>query len=386
MNKPEIFISAGEISGEMHAARMLCQLKKLEPGASFSGLGGEGMRSAGVRLLADLDRLAVMGLVEVVRHLRSLRLLLKEIENHLRQVKPDLVVLVDFPDFNFRIAAAAKKLNIPVLYYIGPQIWAWRTGRKKQLARLADKLAVIFPFEIEFYRDQPLEVEFVGHPLLETLHTDLSRSEFCNRHDLDESRPLVGIMPGSREQEIHRHFDIFIRAAELVTAEKPGVQFAVGLLPHTAGALSERQKNLCRELNIRLIHDDSRGLIACSTALITKSGTTTMEAALHGTPMVVGYRTNALSYLLAKHLVKVSHIAMPNLLAPPPEVPELVQNELTPQAVAAHLLELVNQSSDLSRRITAQCKRVRQLLTTEKPASLKVAEIALEMCRRKNDK
>jgi len=386
MSSPEIFISAGETSGERHAARMLVELNSLEPGASFSGIGGEAMRSAGVRLLAGLDRLAVMGLVEVLRHLGSFRRLLKDIGSHLRTVRPDLVVLVDFPEFNFRIATIAGQLDIPVLYYISPQVWAWRTERRKSMARLADRLAVVFPFEVEFYRDQPLEVEFVGHPLLETLGSEPPRAEFCRRHGLDHSLPLVGIMPGSRVQEIHRHLDIFLRSAALMKASRPGLQFAAGLLPHTAAALSEKQKALCSRLGIRPVHDDSRGLIAHSAALITKSGTTTVEAALHGTPMVIGYRTSPFNYFLAKRLVRVGHIGMPNLLAPPPEIPELIQEMLTPETLAETALELVDETSDLRRRITAQCARVRELLTTEKPASRRVAEIALEMCRRQPDR
>ncbi len=382
MNNPQIFISAGEPSGEMHAAGMMAQLKRLEPGASFSGLGGQAMRSAGAELLAGLDRLAVMGLVEVVQHLASFRKLLKEIDRHLRQRKPDLAVLVDFPDFNFRIGALAKKLNIPVLYYISPQVWAWRSGRRKKLAALADRLAVVFPFEVDFYRGLPLEVEFVGHPLVESLENVPPPGEFFRRHGLDPARPLVGIMPGSRSQEIYRHLDIFLGAAQLVRAARPGVQFALSLLPHTAQAPSREQLDLCDKLKLVRIQEDSRGLIAASSALITKSGTTTVEAALLGTPMVIGYRTSRLSYLLARHLVRVPCIGMPNLLAPPAQIPELIQQELTPGKLARIVPELLDESSGLRKRIIEQCARVRKLLTTEKPASLRVAEIALEMCRR----
>ncbi len=385
MNKPEIFISAGDPSGEMHAAWMLVELKHLEPGASFSGIGGGAMRSAGVSLLAGLDRLAVMGLVEVLKHLGFFRRLLADIENHLRATRPALVVLVDYPEFNLRIARIAKKLNLPVLYYISPQVWAWRTSRRKSIARLADKLAVVFPFEMEFYRDQPLEVEFVGHPLLETIDTRPPRSEFFLRHGLDDSRPLVGLMPGSREQEIHRHLEIFLQAAVLMSASEPRLQFAVGLLPHIEAALSDKHRLLLDELGVSQIRDDSRGLIAHSTVLISKSGTTTIEAALHGTPMVIGYRTGPLSYFMAKHLVRVAHIGMPNLLAPPAEIPELIQDKLTPEALAESALEVADESSDLRRRILDQCSRARKLLTTDKPASRRVAEIALEMCRPKSN-
>ncbi|MEA2062995.1 MAG: lipid-A-disaccharide synthase [Gemmatimonadota bacterium] len=377
----DIFISAGETSGDMHAARMLTRLKSLEPGFSFSGIGGEAMSRAGVRLLAGLDRLAVMGLVEVVRHLGFFRRLLGEIEAHLHQARPRLVVLVDFPDFNFRIARIAKRAGIPVLYYISPQIWAWRTGRRRTLAHLADRLAVVFPFEVEFYRDQPLEVEFVGHPLIETLDEITPRAEFLRRYGLDETRPLVGLMPGSRGQEIRRHLGVFLQAAALMIEQQPGLQFATAFLPHTEEALSRSHRKALSDLGVACVRGDSRALVAHSRLLITKSGTTTMEAALCGTPMVIGYRTSAISYWLARRLVRVEHIGMPNILLPPARIPELIQDGLTPRALARTAIELLDESSPSRQRIIEQCRGVRELLATGKPASLRVAEMALEMCR-----
>jgi lipid-A-disaccharide synthase len=379
MSGPWIFISAGDPSGEMHAARLIARLREMAPGLRVTGIGGPAMQEAGAELLCSLDRLAVMGLAEVAGSLWFFFRLLAETRQRLRRDRPDLVVLVDFPDFNLRLAAEAKKLGLPVLYYISPQVWAWRQGRRKKIAALADRLAVVFPFEKEFYRGLDLEVEFVGHPLMEAPEPP-PRGEFCRVHGLDPGRHILGLMPGSRTQELKRHLDIFLGAARLIRRERGDVQFALGLLPHTAAALSGQERQALRDLGVRSVLSESSALIAHSRVLITKSGTTTMEAALAGTPMVIGYRTSPLSYSLARRLVRVEHIGMPNLLVPRPEIPELVQEALTPEAVAQKALGMIEDSSPLRQRILDQCAAVRELLATPRPASLRVAEIVLEMC------
>ena len=382
MNKLKIFVSAGEPSGETHAARMIEQVNLLGGNnVSVSGIGGSAMEAAGAQLLCTIDRLAIMGLVEVLRHLPFFRELLGQIRAHLIKERPALVVLVDYPDFNLQIAKIARKLRIPVLYYISPQIWAWRTGRKKKIARLADRMAVVFPFEVEFYADQPLEVEFVGHPLMEVIGNVEERGSFCGRHGLDSKRPILGVMPGSRVQEIGRHFTDFVRAAAIVRSRNPEVQPVLALLDHTADTLNPEMKKMLETSGVTCLMNDSRNLIAASTALITKSGTTTMEACLLGTPMVIGYRTSALSYKIARRMIKVKHIGMPNLLAPETAaVPELVQDELSAENLARIAERLLDYDDILRQRIISQYICVRELLTRDKPASVRCAEIALEMC------
>lgn len=382
MKAPEIFISAGDPSGEMHAARLIDRLEELAPGTRVAGIGGPAMLARGAELLSGLDRLAVMGFLEVAAHLPFFLRLMSEIRRRLRERPPELVILVDFPDFNLRVAAEAKKLGIPVLYYISPQVWAWRQGRKHRIARLVDRLAAVFPFEVEFYGDAVGRVEFVGHPLLETLELKLAREGFFHKYGLDQNRPLVGLMPGSRTQELERHLEIFLGAARIMRERDSGLQFALGLLPHTEAALSPFHRATIRELGVREVLGDSDALLAYSRAVLSKSGTTTLETALHGTPQVIGYRTSGLSYALARRLVKVDHIGMPNILSADPAIPELVQDELTPENLARLGLEVLDGSSALRARILAQCREVREMLRTDKPASLRVAEIALEMCGR----
>ncbi len=385
MDAPDIFVSAPDPSGEMHAARMLERLQGLAPGLTVRGIGGPAMQERGVELLCTQDRLAVMGLVEVIAHLPFFLRLMADIRAAWRRRRPDLLVLVDFPDFNLGLAAEARKLGIPVLYYISPQVWAWRQGRKRRIAALADRLAVVFPFEVDFYRDTGARVEYVGHPLMETLAPRPDTAAFFARWGLDPSRPIVGLLPGSRAQELERHLSVFLEAAARLHQARPEVQFALGLLPHIAARLSAQQRDSIGRLEIREVTSDSAALICASRLLLSKSGTVTLEAALHGTPLVIGYRTSSLSYALARRLVKVSHIGMPNLLDPDPQIPELVQNELTGKRLCGLALEILEDSSPRRAAILAQCARVREHLRSAKAASLRVAEIALEMCRSRGE-
>ena len=385
MSALKIFISAGDPSGEKHAARLIGELRRLSPAIEVRGIGGDSMAREGAELLCTLDRLAVMGLVEVIRHLPFFYSLLKVIALDFQRWKPDLVVLVDFPDFNLRLARAARKSGIPVLYYISPQIWVWREGRRKTIARLADRMAVIFPFEVELYRGENLKVEFVGHPLTENLIPGCTREEFCGIWGFDPRKYIVGLMPGSRAQELSRHLDIFLDAAAIMAGARPDLQFGLGLLPHIRAALSREDRRHLAELDIHEIENDSTSLIAFSRVLLTKSGTTTMEAALLGTPMVIAYRTNPLSYFLARALVRVNKIGMPNLLVAEPAVPELIQNQVKPETLARLALELVDESSCARQRVLAQYGEVRRILAAEKGASRRVAEIVLEMCGQGSD-
>ena len=379
MDPIHLFISAGDPSGERHAARLIRSLRDMGGSPVVTGIGGEAMQAAGAELLCTQERLAVMGLVEVVKHLPFFFSLLDRIRDHLAVHRPQLMVLIDFPDFNFRLAKIARELGISVLYYISPQIWAWRTGRKRKLARLADRLAVVFPFEVAFYRDEDIPVEFVGHPLIGELENVSSRESFRAEHGIEPDCPLVGLMPGSRVQEIERHMELFLAAAGRMRAHRGELRFAAGMLPHTAAALAPEHRDSIERLGVRLIHGDSLGLIAASDILLTKSGTTTVEAALLGTPMVISYRTSALSYLIASRMVTIEHIGMPNLLDSDPAIPELIQHEATPERIASLALELLDNDSTLRKRVLEQCGRVRQTLTTAKPASVRVAEIVLEM-------
>ncbi|RMH15294.1 MAG: lipid-A-disaccharide synthase, partial [Gemmatimonadetes bacterium] len=328
---PRILMLAGEASGDHHGAALARALRRHWPDARLEGLGGPAMEAAGVRLLAGLDRLAVMGLAEVVRHLPAFMDLLRRIECRLERA--DLVIPIDYPGFNLRVARAAHARGVPVLYYIAPQVWAWRPGRAARLARWADRIAVILPFEVDVLRRAGGDAHFVGHPLLDDYAADgdgkraeADRSAL-RAAGLDPTRPILAVLPGSRRQELARHLECFARAArELMRRSGEGLQAALGRAPGVARAALE-------PAGLPVV-DDTRALLRAARAALVKSGTSTLEAALADTPLVVGYRTHPLTYAVARRLVRLDSIALVNLVAGRRIVPELVQGDLTPSALA----------------------------------------------------
>jgi lipid-A-disaccharide synthase len=367
---PTIFISAGEESGDLHGAALAHALRTRIPGVRLVGLGGGRMRDAGVELLAGLEELAVMGLVEVLRHLPFFLRLRKRVWQSLEEAGVDLVIPVDYPGFNLRLAKHARSRGIPVLYYIAPQVWAWHKSRVRDLGRDADLVAVVLPFEEEFLRGAGVNARFVGHPLLDRAPPPEDRRAWATRHGLDPERPILGLFPGSRAQEVRRHLALFSAAAARVVARRPGVQPAVAVPPALAG-------EHYAETQWRLVQD-SRGLLTHADAALVKSGTTTLEAGIAGTPMVVAYRMNAASYAIAKRLVKVPHIALANLIADDRVAPEFVQDAASPDALADALLPLLDADSPQRRTMLEGLSRIPGRLGGS-GASDRVAALAEEL-------
>ena len=321
---PTILLSAGEPSGDLHGAALARALRARWPQARLYGLGGPLMAAAGVELLADFHDLAVMGFAEVAGRIPFFLRLLRRVRGELRARGTALVVPIDYPGFNMRLAKAARAEAVPVLYYIAPQVWAWHRSRIRQLARLADRLAVILPFEEVIFREAGANVRFVGHPLLDASPPP-SRERVRQERGVADG-PVLAIFPGSRRQEVAKHLGLFAEAAERVRAAAPDVQPIVARSPAVpaamyAGAPFEQTT-------------DGRALLARARAALVKSGTTTLEAALAGTPMVIAYRTSSLTFALAKRLVRVEHIGLVNLVAGVRLVPEFVQHEARPGALA----------------------------------------------------
>lgn len=366
---PTIFLSAGEPSGDLHGSALARALRARFPGARLMGLGGARMAAEGVELLAGLDELAVMGFAEVLSRLPFFLRLRRRVFEQLEEARVDLVVPIDYPGFNLRLARHARARGTPVLYYISPQVWAWHASRARDLARDTDRIAVILPFEQEFLGRAGASAVFVGHPLLDVPPPAGNRREWLEAQGLDADRPVLALFPGSRAQELKRHLRLFEETAARVQAIVPSVQPVIGAasdLPEAAFAGARSQRS-----------DEPRALLHFADTALVKSGTSTLEAALAWTPFVVAYRTNPVSYALARRLVSVPHIALPNLVADERIVPEHVQQEATPEALAAAIVPLLGDTPERARQI-AGFARVRERLGSAGVGE-RVAAIAAEL-------
>ena len=330
-----VFVSAGEPSGDAHAAAFIRALKELRPDIVVEGFGGPKMAAEGAELMARMEDFTVIGFVEVLKKVPAHYRLMKRMEQRLRRGGVRLLVLVDYPGFHMRVAAMAKKLGVPVFYYIAPQLWAWHESRVKKMARDVAKLAVILPFEPEFFAERGVPTVYVGHPLLD--RPAQPARDVVKRHlGLDPRRPVLGLFPGSRAQEVARLWPLMRDAAKLVLARRPDVQCIVA---GTRGA------SYGEPGPVRVIENRPLECFAAADAALSKSGTTTLEAALAGAPQVIAYRMNGLSYRLAKRLVRVSSIGLANLVAGRRYAPEFIQDAATPAALADAVLPLLDESS-----------------------------------------
>lgn len=338
---PNIFLSVGDPSGDAHGAAVAAALKRRWPGVSLYGLGGPRMEAAGVELLEDFQRLNVMGFAEVVRHLPFFLTLLRRMASELERRRTDLVVPIDYPGFNLRLARAAHARGIPVLYYIAPQVWAWHRSRARQLVRAADRLAVVFPFEVPFFQDYGVDTTFVGHPLVDSHHQARGRAAFCADVGLEVERPILALFPGSRSQEVDRHLEAFQGAADHVVEARPAVQPVIAA---AADVPPDRFHGARYPMA-----GAGRDLLAHARAALVKSGTTTLETALAQVPMVVAYRTHPLTYVIARRLVDVEHVGMVNLVAGERLVPEMLQGDAVPETLATALLPLLDDGPERER-------------------------------------
>jgi lipid-A-disaccharide synthase len=338
-----IFLAAGEPSGDLHGAELARELKRQIPGVRLYGLGGSSMAAEGVELLANLDQLAIMGFAEVVRHLPDLARLRRGVRRFLVERKIDLLVPIDYPGFNLPLARYARRNGIPVLYYIAPQVWAWHESRARKLARDTDLVCVVLPFEEERLSEWGVRTRFVGHPLL-----DRQSRRTVPR---DAARDLqLGIFPGSRAQEVERLLPTFLEAGRELASRVPGLSI------HVARARDLPESAYSDLGGATLVEAES--VLRSARAAITKSGTITLQLALAGVPMVVGYRVNSLTYSIARRLVSVDHIALVNLVAGRGVVPEFIQDEVTPTAVARAALPLLRGETEERRRQIASLAEV----------------------------
>lgn len=344
------FIIAGETSGDLHGAGLVRAIKTRLPHAVIAGIGGPKMVDAGLKAIFPISRLAVVGLVEIMAHIGPILSAFYKTMVYLKKNRPDILILIDYPEFNLLIARYAKGLGIPVFYYISPQVWAWRQGRVKRLRRLVDEMAVILPFEENFFSKHGVKTHFVGHPLLDVVRIRSSRDEFCRIHKLSSNSPIVSLLPGSRYGEIQRLFPILTGSADIISRSRPDVQFVAAVAPSIdIGFLQNMvKKGVNRDaLNIRFIQGGTYEAIAASSLVIAASGTVTLEAAILGTPLIVTYKVSPLSYYIGRHLIKVPYASLVNLIAGRMVAPEFLQYDATPEAIAGEALAIL---SDDARR------------------------------------
>jgi lipid-A-disaccharide synthase len=337
----QILLSAGEASGDTYGAQLIDALSRLAPEARFFGMGGEKMRAAGCELLIDAREVAVVGLAEVVAHLPGIYRRFRRFTAQAGERKPDAAVLIDFPDFNLRLARKLHALDIPVYYFVSPQIWAWRSGRVKHIQKYVREMIVIFPFEQEFYRQHGVEVTYVGHPLAHVAEPGISREEFARQWQLDPARQWIGLLPGSRRREVRLNLPNLLQAAELLQSKDKSCEF---VMPVASTLEREwvRQQVEAAGTGVRVcLTENSRATLKHCRAAAVASGTATMETALAGTPFVVVYRLAALTWMLGRPLVHLDTFAMPNLIAGRRIVTELIQSDFTAEKVAKELAAII---------------------------------------------
>lgn len=342
----KLLISCGEASGDLYAGALARELRALAPDVEIAGLGGPQLAAAGARLVDDFRDLAVTGLTEAIAKIPRSLTALRKLTDTATATRPDAAVVIDFPDFNFPLAKRLKRLGIPVVYYISPQVWAWRPGRIRTIKAIADRVLVIFPFEEALYRDAGIPVEFVGHPLVDLARASQPREAFLRAHGLDPNAPTVAILPGSRANEVRHILPDLAEAARLIRARLPRAQFLVARAP----TLDAHLFDVLRDGPLAaIVEGETDAVLASADVALTASGTATVQTALHDTPMVIVYRVSPWTYRLGRRLVTLDTFGMVNLIAGEKVVPELIQRRFTPAAVAAEAVSMLTDRARVSR-------------------------------------
>ena len=370
-----VLIIAGEASGDLYGGNLVKAIRTVDPSIYFLGVGGSHMKEAGVRLLRHAEEMAVVGLPGAKRLLTIFEAF-REVSASLTHWRPDLTILIDYPEFNLMVAGRAKRHGIPVMYYVSPQIWAWRSGRINTIRSRVDRMVVILPFEEKLYQEAGVKVSFVGHPLLDLIALEDEEGSPCRRYGKNGSSQLIGLLPGSRSSEVSRLLPVMLDMAAILLDMIPKVHFLVPLAPTISREqIAPYLKG--RSLPLTVVTDSTHEVIRACEMIVAASGTVTLEAAIMGTPLVVVYKVNPLTYWLGKRLVKVNHVALANIIAGETVAPELIQHEVTPERIARESMRIFN---DHGRKewIKRRLQDVREELGTP-GASDKAAAIALEL-------
>jgi lipid-A-disaccharide synthase len=376
MKSKKILLVAGEVSGDLHGSHLVEAIHHLDPEIQFYGVGGISLEKQGMKLLYPSQSLSVVGITEVFFKIVSILKAFTVLKESLVRERPDLVILIDFPDFNLRVAKMANRKGIPVFYYISPQVWAWRPGRVKRIAQRVKKMVVLFPFEVPLYEAAGVDVEWVGHPLLDLVKPTLLKEVAFQQFGLDPTRRTIGILPGSRMQEVERLLPPLLAAAHLLQKEIPDLQFILPLAPGIPKkVLFPLMKNI--PVTVNVVEGFAYDVMNISELLITASGTATLEGAILGKPMVIVYKVSWLSYWIGRVMVQVDHIGLVNIIAGGNIAPELIQQEVTPQRIAEKALQIL-MDPILGRRMTEGITEVRKKLG-EPGAAQRAARIVHSM-------
>lgn len=370
-----ILISAGEASGDLYAGAVTRGIKQLNPEAEVFGMGGDCLREAGGEVLFDIKDHSLMGFVEVLKKLPDVWKLRNAFIDLMEKRKPDVLLTIDYPGFNMRLAKLAKERGINVVYFIAPQVWAWRPGRAADVAKVTDKIACIFPFEYDFYKSYGADIEFIGHPLVDTVKPSLSRKEAEELAGKRTGHPLILLMPGSREMEIQRLLPVMLGAAKILKQKQPELDFAI---PRAATIAKKILEDSVRQagLNIRLIEGHNYDVMSVADLAIVTSGTVTLEAAMCGLGCEILYKSSPISFWIAKRVVKIPNIGLPNIVAGRQIEPELLQDDCTPDKIASTALELLE--PERFAQLQRDLLEVKEKLG-EPGAVKRVAELVLRM-------
>lgn len=373
-----VMFSAGESSGDQHAANMFLELKKHQPDIKGFGMGGAKMALAGIDIRYDSGSIGVIGVVEVLKHYGEIRRALKLIQQLVSTERPDLLVCVDYKEFNLKLARFAKQCGVKVLFYVSPQVWAWRPGRVKTYGKAIDMMAVIFPFETTYYDAENVPVRYVGHPSVDKVHPQRNRLEDMAIFNLDESNPVIGLLPGSRANEINRLLPIMLAAAEILQARIPGIQF---MLPQADSISDELLESYMDRspVKITVIKNQPYDVIQCCDVVMTTSGTATIEIALLNVPMVITYKLAALTYWLGRWLVNTPFIGLPNIILGKGFIKELIQYEATSENLAEEI-ERILTDKFYADQMRDNLNQVKQQLG-QGGGSKNMAELALEIMK-----
>jgi lipid-A-disaccharide synthase len=371
----KIIIVAGEASGDLLASRLVAAIKDILPGTRFYGLGGDGMRGEGVEIFYDLTRLSVVGFFEVIKHLVTIREVFDLLLEKAEAIKPDCVILVDYPGFNLRLARELKKRDIKVIYYVSPQIWAWGLGRVHLIKKIVDKMIVIFKFEEDLYKGYGVDASFVGHPLLDVAKPTISKSQFMPSVGLAPNKTTIALLPGSRDKEVERLLPIMLQACKIIRKLNPQIQL---VLLKASTVNNKIFKKCLKNIDFSLpatTNQTYNGLNAADCAIVA-SGTATLETAILQIPMVVIYKVSFLTWLFIKPMIKIPHIGLVNVVAGKKIVPECLQYQAKPEIIARHILEILE--PDKLSAIKNELAKLRGSLG-EEGASRRAAQIVADL-------